>query len=877
MADQEEDFSALPLEERFTHKVWKVRQRGYDDAAKEFEKTPDESAPIFLPFLQDPGLWKSAVADSNVAAQQSGIIALCAFLKYGGPQACTRTRNQTITPITEKGLTSTRAATKQGSIEALLLYIELDRADPVIEELLPALSHKLPKVVAATLNVLTAIVHAYGVKVVDPKPLLKTFPKVFGAADKNVRTEASNLVVELYRWLREAMKPMFWNDLKPVQQQDLEKLFDTVKQEPPPKQERLLRSQQAAAAIAKPSVSADGGEGEAEDDEEPAEIDAFDLAEPVDVLAKAPPGFFEGLASTKWSERKTALEEFLEVANVPRIKDGPFDDVMAALTKCMKDANVVVVTVAANTVEALAKGLRKAFAKHRSRIMPPMMERLKEKKQTVSDAIAAALDAIFVATSLGDCLEDIFEHTKHKNPQVKLETIKFLIRCLRNTREAPSKEQTKQIAENSIKLLSDTTEGPRAGGAEALGTLMKIMGERAMNPYLDGLDDIRKTRIKEYFETAQVKARDKPPKPAPAPASSAAQKRMGLAPGKKPSMQSKRSAASAPRPMTPPMDDPPKSMPSAKAGPIKLSGFSKPSALSGPKLTSKKAIPPPSIYAVSPRRPVQPPSPAPEEPFTPAARPGPSTLSSRSLAGRSLAKPSSTAAADAALLPTIQSLSGPERQELTQLRAESERLTSVVDELCAENARLAQQIAERENNEAQLIEERTRNVLSIKAKETQLVRARSDAEVAEETVAKQARELERLRKELGRRELTSPSMVSQDQIFRDPISHEGGSNGTSSMLSSSREIGYQRARNFIGGSPSSEKENAGDGLDGKKTSPPPSMGLYSDVRSSASSGGRTGAGTGEGMESWRRAAEVTSQLRAKIELMKARQGISLPK
>jgi hypothetical protein len=70
--------------------VWKVRKAAYEDAAKQFEVTPDEHDPAFRPFLQDPGLWKGAVADSNVAAQQDGIAALCAFLKFGGRDGCTR-------------------------------------------------------------------------------------------------------------------------------------------------------------------------------------------------------------------------------------------------------------------------------------------------------------------------------------------------------------------------------------------------------------------------------------------------------------------------------------------------------------------------------------------------------------------------------------------------------------------------------------------------------------------------------------------------------------------------------------------------------------------------------------------------------------------
>ena len=76
------------------------------------------------------------------------------------------------------------------------------------------------------------------------------------------------------------------------------------------------------------------------------------------------------------------------------------------LAKCMKDANIAVVTVAANCIEKLALGVRKGFSKHRSTVMAPIMDRLKEKKQSVTDALGAALDAVFQVTSLTDCLEE---------------------------------------------------------------------------------------------------------------------------------------------------------------------------------------------------------------------------------------------------------------------------------------------------------------------------------------------------------------------------------------------------------------------------------------------------------------------------------------
>ena len=87
------------------------------------------------------------------------------------------------------------------------------------------------------------------------------------------------------------------------------------------------------------------------------------------------------MASAKWKERKDALDALYEVAKTERIQDGHYDDIIQVLAKSMKDANIAVVTVAANCVEVLAKGLRRSFAKYRGRIMAPILERLKERNK----------------------------------------------------------------------------------------------------------------------------------------------------------------------------------------------------------------------------------------------------------------------------------------------------------------------------------------------------------------------------------------------------------------------------------------------------------------------------------------------------------------
>ena len=941
MADGEEDFSQLPLVDRFTHKNWKARKGGYEAAAKEFEVTPDESDPAFRPFLQDSGLWKSAAGDSNVAAQQEGLAALCAFLKYGGVQAARSSRNQTLQPIYEKGLSSTRPQSKASALEAILLYVELDKSDPVIEELLPALSNKQPKVIAATLNALTAIFHNYGIKIVEPKPVLKALPKVFGHADKNVRAEAQNLTVELYRWLKEAMKVLFWNELKPLQQQELEKLFEKVKEEPSPKQERLTRSQQAALATA-PPPTAGGGEDvgeEFDEGEQEVEVNAFDLAEPVDVHSKIPADFHEMVGSTKWKERKDALDALVNILNTARIKDAPFDELVRVFAKCMKDANIAVVTAAANCVEKLAAGLRKPFGKYRATIMSPMMERFKEKKQSVADALGAALDAVCGATSLADCLEDTLGFLPNKNPNVKAETTKFLVRCLRTTRDVPSKEDQKRIADAGTKLLTESTENLRAGGAEILGTLMKIIGERAMNPHLEGLDDIRKAKIKEFFDTAEVKAKEKPkPAPAPAKATSAVGKKI-VGSSKKP-VARKAAPAAAPVEDSAPLQPKPTAKPIPKPTSLARPGLAQPA---GMKLSGLKKPGPGGLS--SPRRVISPPvSNDGEEDVAAAASPSKFGMGRGGLAGRPLPRPVAAPLSPPATAPVSMGMSAVEKAELEELRADKERLMALTDSLRSSNAKLTAEISELQNQNAQLIEDHTRDVLQIKAKETQLVRARGECDVLNAEIESVRKESERYKREvsrLGRESLGRErddlirgrggdefSDAGQGDIYDDSALNTTGrypANGNSmhpprpttsalhrtgssasaqsgraqnnapgSAVKARPQTSYTSNSNRVDLSPSEEKENNGLGIDSlglarRKISPPvlangasgrsspqrPAFAMAMSREASDSGPGpeRPGVGSrepssGRPEENWKRAAEVTSQLKARIEAMK---------
>ncbi|TPX69294.1 hypothetical protein SpCBS45565_g02541 [Spizellomyces sp. 'palustris'] len=500
MASSEEDFSSLPLTERLTHKSWKARQGAYDELAKIFNTLDPDADNEYRKWQE---YLKKMVSDSNLVAQESGLTAILAYVT-NAPSA-NKTRSVLASMVVDKCLGSNRAGTKAKALDVLMMYIEIDVADPVIEDIISGLNHKTPKNVAAAVFALREAVRLFGARIVNVKPILKQLPKIFDHKDKSVRSEGTALAVELYRWLGSAIINSL-SDLKPVQIKELHDQFDKLPQERATP-ERLIRSEQAKIQAQGPAADGDEGAGESINgvDDAPEPVDAYDLADPVNILDKLPKNFYEQLASTKWKERKEILENLLEIAKAPKLEDGKYGELINALGKRINDANLFVVIASANCIEGIAKGLRNHFAQYRSLVIHPLIEKFKEKKQNVVEALRGALDAIYLSVTINEVVEEINGSASHKNPQVRSETLQWLIRCLKTTRKLPGKSEIKSLSEMLVKSLEDSVDTVREGAAEALGTLMKVVSERVLVGHLDKLDNIKQTKVKEYFEKAEVK------------------------------------------------------------------------------------------------------------------------------------------------------------------------------------------------------------------------------------------------------------------------------------------------------------------------------------------------------------------------------------
>ncbi|XP_031837843.1 msps cytoskeleton-associated protein 5 isoform X2 [Nomia melanderi] len=498
--EQDTEYVKLPLEERCVHKLWRARLHGYKECVNTFQCIDDEKSPEWNKFL---GFIKKFVVDSNAAAQEKGLEAALAFIENAAVAG--KTVGEVMNGIVTKCIAAPKAKTKELAVQITLMYIEIEKHEAVQEELLKGTEAKNPKIVAACINTLTLALRQFGAKVINIKPLIKKIPGFLEDRDKMVRDEGKFMVIEIYRWVGVPLKQQL-NTLKPVQITELEAEFNNLKEERVVPI-RFLKSQkpkQICAASSTVDVIEDGKDDG--DGVSVPEIDPYELLEPVDILSKLPKDFYDKLEAKKWQERKEALEVLETLVKNPKLENGDYGDVVRALKKVIsKDTNVLVVALAGKCLAGLAIGLKKRFQPYATACLSSILEKFREKKQNVVQALRDAADAIFLSITIDVLLEDTLAALENKNPAVKTETAAYLSRCFARTPpQSLNKKLLKAYTGALLKTLNESDPSVRDASAEALGTAMKLIGEKAMTPFITDIDNLKMSKIKECADKAVI-------------------------------------------------------------------------------------------------------------------------------------------------------------------------------------------------------------------------------------------------------------------------------------------------------------------------------------------------------------------------------------
>uniref|UniRef100_F6XZ33 Cytoskeleton-associated protein 5 n=1 Tax=Callithrix jacchus TaxID=9483 RepID=F6XZ33_CALJA len=489
----------LPVDQKCEHKLWKARLSGYEEALKIFQKIKDEKSPEWSKFL---GLIKKFVTDSNAVVQLKGLEAALVYVENA--HVAGKTTGEVVSGVVSKVFNQPKAKAKELGIEICLMYIEIEKGEAVQEELLKGLDNKNPKIIVACIETLRKALSEFGSKIILLKPIIKVLPKLFESREKAVRDEAKLIAVEIYRWIRDALRPPLQN-INSVQLKELEEEWVKLPTSAP-RPSRFLRSQQELEAKLEQQSAGGDAEGGGDDGDEVPQIDAYELLEAVEILSKLPKDFYDKIEAKKWQERKEALEAVEVLVKNPKLEAGDYADLVKALKKVVgKDTNVMLVALAAKCLTGLAVGLRKKFGQYAGHVVPTILEKFKEKKPQVVQALQEAIDAIFLTTTLQNISEDVLAVMDNKNPTIKQQTSLFIARSFRHcTASTLPKSLLKPFCAALLKHINDSAPEVRDAAFEALGTALKVVGEKAVNPFLADVDKLKLDKIKECSEKVEL-------------------------------------------------------------------------------------------------------------------------------------------------------------------------------------------------------------------------------------------------------------------------------------------------------------------------------------------------------------------------------------
>merc|ERR1739838_615471 len=446
------------------------------------------------------------VTESNELVRIKGVEAATLFVQNAPVSCASKTCSEVLAGIVKKCFNS-KPKTKETAINLCLMYIEIDKQETVFEELLTGFENKQPKVVLACIEAVTLALSLFGHKVVPVKKVIKSFVN----KDKNVRTAAKVLFIELYNWLKEGIRASI-QGLNAVVVKELEAEWEKVTGKP--EQTRFMRSQHKlreayeSKQTKQRRVNDDNDEGDEEgaggddcdeDEEEEEEIDPYDLADPVEVLSKLPKNFYEQIESKLWKERKEMLVEAESLTKHIKLMPGDYHDFLKTIKKVVtKDTNVLLMATAVKIIGQLAAGLRGKFQPYAVQCLEAMFSRYKEKKPSILEELVKSSDLAFDSTNMDKVQDSIIEFLAHKVPLVRAQVGCFLSRSLRKLKaDAFNKTFLKAILPPLLKNLDHGTADVRDGSYQAIAVCCMKISEDKVLPFLGDLPKVKLDKLRE--------------------------------------------------------------------------------------------------------------------------------------------------------------------------------------------------------------------------------------------------------------------------------------------------------------------------------------------------------------------------------------------
>ncbi|ORC90901.1 XMAP215 family protein [Trypanosoma theileri] len=485
-----EDFSGLPIESLLTHASWRARRAG-------FERVRDAPAPHKALFLDEA---KRLAGENNAAAQEALFEALAALVPVCDGSELELLAAAPLRAVLERGITG-RPRAAQASAAFVSELVEAGQQNAVFDALLPVFAHKTPKNRMAAVQLCSHIVGEFGVQGIPTKAILKAMQPLFNDANAQVRKEALSLCCQCYRFIGAGIKS-FLTDLRDVQLQELEKLFDDVKLgEKPPKS---IRGQTPSTPLkpAAPLVSLSGHGGPSNDIDD----ETYEIYDETPVLTKLPRDFYRVTLdkSAKWQDRVAMVQDhLLPLISAPkiRVKDD-YHELVSLVRELLLDPQAPLMLMGFKCIQELARALRGSFAPHARSLLSPLFDKMKDKKTSVVEHITTTLETLirYKCITLDQCQDEIELTTQSRVPNQRLALVLWLTRLI----DKLDRNQFNRLfrAQNMLcRLMNDEKVEIREASFTLVAKLMASFGEANFQNLLSSLDEKQRAKLAAAINT----------------------------------------------------------------------------------------------------------------------------------------------------------------------------------------------------------------------------------------------------------------------------------------------------------------------------------------------------------------------------------------
>jgi hypothetical protein len=258
-----------------------------------------------------------------------------------------------------------------------------------------------------------------------------------------------------------------------------------------------------------PCSSSNGMEEAANGSNEPEVIDSRLFATPYNLTKHINDDFYTNLQSSKWSERKDAMQGLIDVMEknpVLEPNDQVYQKLVDDLSKILgKDANINVAATAAQTLGKLAYGEPKIFAHSAPNVALLCFTRMKDVKPVIKNACIDCLDLLYSTTTFANVIEPIKQGLSITAPGSKIQTCEFFTRIMLKIDFATAKSAsagTKEIVNLLCKLALMNDVACREAAMRSLAAFMRAVTKNVALPLLVPIaaDKLKMEKIEENYE-----------------------------------------------------------------------------------------------------------------------------------------------------------------------------------------------------------------------------------------------------------------------------------------------------------------------------------------------------------------------------------------